>query len=131
MKRPWTIWQQTTSRASHRLRFISRTFLFFAFCGIDNLMALKSPKKSRSTSADDSGLTSRSMAARQRWVFRLLALLTPVLLLVAAEIFLRIAGYGYQTSFFLKQRLNGREVLTDNWQFGWRFRSEERRVGKE
>ena len=85
-------------------------------------MALKSPKKSRSTSADDSGLTGRSMAARQRWVFfRLLALLTPVLLLVAAEIFLRIAGYGYQTSFFLKQRLNGREVLTDNWQFGWRF----------
>ena len=37
------------------------------------------------------------------------------------EVFLRISGYGYPTSFFLKQRINGREVLTDNWRFGWRF----------
>lgn len=61
------------------------------------------------------------LSARQRWVFRAVALLLPLLLLAAAELFLRMAGYGYPTSFFLKQRVNGREMLTDNWQFGWRF----------
>lgn len=50
-----------------------------------------------------------------------MALLMPLLLLVAVEIFLRIAGYGYPASFFLQQKVNGREMLIDNWQFGWRF----------
>ena len=45
----------------------------------------------------------------------------PLLLLAAVEIFLRMSGYGCPTSFFLKQRVNGRDVLTDNRQFGWRF----------
>jgi tetratricopeptide (TPR) repeat protein len=50
-----------------------------------------------------------------------MALLVPLLLLAVVEVFLRISGYGYPTGFFLKQRVNGREVLTDNQRFGWRF----------
>jgi tetratricopeptide (TPR) repeat protein len=50
-----------------------------------------------------------------------MALLMPLLLLAVVEILLRLSGYGFPTGFFLKQRVNGREVLTDNWQFGWRF----------
>jgi tetratricopeptide (TPR) repeat protein len=61
------------------------------------------------------------LSARQRWIFRAMALLMPVLLLAGVELFLRMAGYGYPTSFFLKKSVNGREMLTDNWQFGWRF----------
>ncbi len=45
----------------------------------------------------------------------------PLLLLTVVEIFLRMSGYGYPTSYFLHQRVNGRDVLTDNRQFGWRF----------
>jgi len=50
-----------------------------------------------------------------------MALLLPVLLMAAVEVFLRLANYGYPTSFFLRQRVNGREMLIDNGQFGWRF----------
>lgn len=58
---------------------------------------------------------------RQRWTFRLIALLMPLLLLAVVEVFLRMSGYGHPSGFFLRQRLNGRDVLTDNRQFGWRF----------
>jgi len=61
------------------------------------------------------------LSPRQRWAFRIIALLMPLLLLAMVEVFLRMSGYGYPTSFFLKQRVNGRDVLTDNRQFGWRF----------
>jgi tetratricopeptide (TPR) repeat protein len=45
----------------------------------------------------------------------------PALLLVATELGLRIGGYGYPTSFFLKQEIGGRTVLRENAKFGWRF----------
>ncbi len=61
------------------------------------------------------------LPARRRWTFRAIALVTPLLLLATAEVFLRLSGYGYPTGFFLKQRINGREVLTDNRRFGQRF----------
>lgn len=54
-------------------------------------------------------------------MFRWIAVLSPVLLLAVLEAILRVAGVGYPTSFFLSERVNGEEVLTDNWQFGWRF----------
>ena len=55
------------------------------------------------------------------WLFRLLALSSPIVLFVVLEVFLRAVGYGYPTGFFLKQQQDGREVLTDNPRFGWRF----------
>jgi tetratricopeptide (TPR) repeat protein len=69
----------------------------------------------------DSPRPKRVLSSRQRWTFRFIAVLIPLLLLAMAEVFLRMSGYGYPTNFFLKQRINGREVLTDNRQFGWRF----------
>ncbi len=49
------------------------------------------------------------------------AVLLPVLLLGTAELGLRLAGYGYPTSFFLKTRINGKEMLVENARFGLRF----------
>jgi len=49
------------------------------------------------------------------------ALLSPVVLLILLELGLRLAGYGHPTSFWLKARRNGQEVLVENPKFGWRF----------
>ena len=62
-----------------------------------------------------------ALTRSRRWTFRGLALLSPLLLLAGLEVGLRLAGYGYPTSFFVCQRIHSQEVLTDNWQFGWRF----------
>jgi tetratricopeptide (TPR) repeat protein len=85
---------------------------------------LKSKKQPQPNDATNRR-AGRRLTPEQRWFFRIIALLSPILLLVVVEVFLRISGYGYPTSFFLKQRINGREVLTDNWQFGWRFFSKD------
>jgi len=56
------------------------------------------------------------------WAFRLATLLViPLLALSCLEIGLRLAGYGYPTSFFLKQEIGGRKMLVENDRFGWRF----------
>jgi tetratricopeptide (TPR) repeat protein len=49
------------------------------------------------------------------------ALVPPLLLLGAAELGLRLAGYGYPTGFFQKAVIGGRECLVENARFGWRF----------
>lgn len=63
-------------------------------------------------------------------MFRLIALLLPVLALVVVELGLRLAGCGYPTPFFLKTHQGGdatrgpnsrREVWIENQKFGWRF----------
>lgn len=51
----------------------------------------------------------------------LLALVVPLALVAAAELALRFAGYGHPTSFFVPAKIGGREVLTDNAFFGYRF----------
>jgi hypothetical protein len=58
--------------------------------------------------------------SRRRW-FRVLALLSPILLLGLAELGLHLAGYGWATSFFLERRQEGRTLLVENPKFGWRF----------
>ncbi len=50
-----------------------------------------------------------------------MAILIPLLLLVSAEIFLRVAGYGHAPGFFVRQLINGREMLVENSGFGRRF----------
>lgn len=44
-----------------------------------------------------------------------------MLALGAAEILLRLAGFGYPTTFFLEREFEGRAVLIDNQAFGKRF----------
>ena len=56
-----------------------------------------------------------------KWAFRIAALLSPLFLLGTLEAGLRLAGYGYPTTFFLPSKIQGQPVLVDNAQFGWRF----------
>src|SRR5208337_3463021 len=58
--------------------------------------------------------------SRQRW-FRVLALLSPILLLGLAELGLRLADYGWATSFFLESHHEDHALLVENPKFGWRF----------
>ena len=62
-----------------------------------------------------------SLSARRRWIFRLLALLIPLLVLGMVELGLRLAGYGYPTDFFLSSNDPVPAMLTDNPKYGWRF----------
>ena len=65
---------------------------------------------------------STAKPPRHRWLFRLTAiLLVPALALAVLEGVLRLAGYGYETSFFLKSRVNGKEYLVNNDSFVLRF----------
>lgn len=48
-------------------------------------------------------------------------LLMPLLVLGVLEGGLRVFGFGYPTSFLLKQEVNGTTYLVDNDRFGWRF----------
>ncbi len=45
----------------------------------------------------------------------------PFLLLGLLELGLRLAGWGYPTSFFLRAWQDGKAVLVENPKFGWRF----------
>ncbi len=59
---------------------------------------------------------------RRQTLFRLLAItLVPALALAGLELVLRLLGYGYPTSYFLKTRINGRDVFVENDRFGLRF----------
>src|ERR1043165_8440715 len=57
----------------------------------------------------------------RRTFFRLTALALPFLLVFVLETALRLGGYGYPTSFFLKRQLNQTRTLVENPKFGWRF----------
>ncbi len=58
----------------------------------------------------------------RRWLFRLLSLtVIPLILLGTVEFGLRLAGFGYPTSFFLRSNIGDRNVLVENSQFGLRF----------
>lgn len=57
---------------------------------------------------------------RYKWLFAIASMtIVPLLLLAGMEIGLRLAGYGYPTSYFVKKR-NGNAYLS-NQRFGWRF----------
>jgi tetratricopeptide (TPR) repeat protein len=58
----------------------------------------------------------------RKWIYRLIALMfVPILLLGGLEGALRLAGYGYDTSFFKTIRIGGRKFLVDNESFSLRF----------
>ena len=58
---------------------------------------------------------------RKLWLFRFIALLLPVGLLVAVEILLRLAGVGFDPHFFKAQKIGGENFLVQNEEFGFRF----------
>lgn len=66
---------------------------------------------------------ARPRAGRGRlWLFRLTAsVLLPLSLLLLIELALRLAGFGYATTFLLPQEHDGKKVFVQNDRFGWRF----------
>jgi len=81
----------------------------------------KSKRPASTKSEQAPTMPSGSLSSRRRWIFRLLALLIPLLVLGTVELGLRVAGYGYPTDFFLNSNDYGPAMLTDNPKYGWRF----------
>jgi tetratricopeptide (TPR) repeat protein len=63
-----------------------------------------------------------ALTRRRKWLFRLIALvLVPLMAFGGLEAALRLAGYGYRTSFFERIRIGQREFLVNNENFSLRF----------
>jgi tetratricopeptide (TPR) repeat protein len=62
------------------------------------------------------------ISRRRRWIFRIMAPIV-ILLLVGGglESALRLCGYGYPASFFLKTEIGGKDYYVSNDRFGYRF----------
>jgi tetratricopeptide (TPR) repeat protein len=66
--------------------------------------------------------TALEMPRRRLWLFRILAPLAMLLLIGGGlELALRLCGYGYLTSFFLKTEIEGTNYYVSNDRFGYRF----------
>jgi tetratricopeptide (TPR) repeat protein len=83
-------------------------------------------KKGASGRANPSPKTSNPKATGpspgRLWCFRLLTVLgIPIVLLGVLEVILRLAGFGYPTSFLLSSQRYGQPVFVQNNRFGWRF----------
>jgi len=64
----------------------------------------------------------KSITGRRLWLFRIIALtVVPALLFLLIELGLRVAGYGFPASAFIKHEVNNRASYCDNVKFGWRF----------
>src|SRR5437899_78835 len=62
------------------------------------------------------------ISKKRLWLFRTAAMtLVPLLLFGAAELALRLAGYGHSTAFFKRTVINGEDCLVENDKFGLRF----------
>jgi tetratricopeptide (TPR) repeat protein len=60
------------------------------------------------------------ISQRRKWLFRLAAMIIPLVLFFALlEAGLRLGGYGYPTGFFVGPNADGNYV--PNYRFGWRF----------
>jgi tetratricopeptide (TPR) repeat protein len=62
-----------------------------------------------------------TISRKKIWAFRLVLMFSPLALLAALEISLRLAGYGYPTAFLLPSENHGEKTFIQNNQFGWRF----------
>jgi tetratricopeptide (TPR) repeat protein len=68
------------------------------------------------------------VSVRRLWLFRVITIVvTPILLLVMLEVALRVAGYGFPASTFIKyeapagDEANGKTLYCSNSKFGWWF----------
>ncbi len=78
--------------------------------------------KRKNPLAPDPSQPAPVLTRRRKWLFRLAALvLVPLLAFGGLEAALRLAGYGYRTSFFEKIRVGEREFLVNNENFSLRF----------
>lgn len=87
-------------------------------------------KRNRAARASEDAARDKSLRSqgasgisrRRLWLMRLsAATLVPLLLLGVLELGLRVAGYGYPTSYFLRSRIDGQDFLIPNYKFSYRF----------
>ena len=63
-----------------------------------------------------------SVSRRRLWLMRLLAMVfIPFFILGGVELGLRVAGYGYDTSFFRRIKIDGHDYFVPNEKFSYRF----------
>ena len=82
--------------------------------------------KKKAGSAHEKNVSTEKLASRmplrRLWLFRIIAaVVIPLLIFGGFEAGLRLAGYGYPTSFFLKSKIGGRDYYVPNDRFGYRF----------
>lgn len=82
------------------------------------------PKKARSK--NEKSVSPEKLAPkippRRLWLFRIIAAVAiPLLIIGGLELGLRLCGYGYPTSFFLKTKIGGKDYYVSNDRFGYRF----------
>ena len=62
------------------------------------------------------------VTGRRLWLFRgLAAIVLPALILGAAELSLRVVGYGHPCAAFVPCKIQSKRAYCNNAQFGWRF----------
>ena len=82
----------------------------------------RTAKPQSTTAAPSSPAGRTALSPRQKWLFRLTALLLPALLLVLLEAGLRLGGFGYDPSFFKSEAdASGKKFLLNNDEFTLRF----------
>ncbi len=76
----------------------------------------------KAASKASSGPAAFGPTGGRLWAFRLIAALgIPALLLAAAELGLRLIGYGHHASAIIETRIDGTAWACDNSRFAWRF----------
>ena len=74
------------------------------------------------SSSQSDGNNPESLSARRLWLMRLMTIvLVPVLFFGLLELSLRVAGFGYSTSYFLPSEIEGEDYLIPNTTFTYRF----------
>jgi tetratricopeptide (TPR) repeat protein len=84
----------------------------------------KKPKASRpDNGVSTSGVNSKpgGLTPRRKFWFRVVAVSALLLNFLLLELILRVFGYGYSSSFFLKAKADGREVFIENAEFSRRY----------
>ncbi len=79
------------------------------------------PPHSKRDPAAGAAAAPPAVSPGKLWLFRGIALLLPVLLLGLVELGLRLADYGYPTSFFRRTKVGAQEFLVNNDTFSLRF----------
>ncbi len=79
-------------------------------------------KRNSATLRSSSNPHSVPLSGSKRFWFSLVALVAvPAFFFLLLEVVLRLAGFGYPTSFLLDSSVHGHKVFIQNDHFGWRF----------
>jgi tetratricopeptide (TPR) repeat protein len=82
------------------------------------------PKKARSRNEKNAmpEKPASKISPRRLWLFRIFAgVAIPLLVIGGLELVLRLSGYGYPTSFFIKTQIGGKDYYVSNDRFGYQF----------